>query len=1040
MSEQGSFSGDDLKPGLSEIDGSSAGVKRSHEDENDLTEPQQTKAPKVENDSKAAPHDGEVKPEPTAETESESGEQKSVPEGTKTSSDSAAQQNDVAKEDGDEGDGADEDAGSEGEGEGEDNEEEEDEEDEEEEPQQKKKRRRANQFLDIEAEVDDEEEDELDEDDEEAELLREQFIADDHVERDGNEGAMPGPDDDRLHRQYDQRRQQAEDQDAEELAETLKQRYRKTHTVYRGDTTASGTVSQKLLMPSIDDPPIYAIRCSPGKEKDLVRKLYEKKLTLARLNRPLDILSVFQRDAFRGYIYIEAKKPEAIERALTGMVNVYAKQRIIVPVKEYPDLLKQVKSSDVELVPGIYVRITRGKYKGDLAIVDNLSENGLEVRCKLVPRLDYGKNDDFDADGRRIKLKAPIIPRLFNEMEARTYDAQHLQPGRGPRSYIYRGEEYTEGFLFKDFRIQFIQTQDVRPRLEELDRFQTGNSEEDGLDLAAVAASLKGVKGQDGDSSTAFQPGDKVEIRRGEQAKTVGRVLNVSLNEVKILVLNSGDRQFVDQELTVPASDLRKVFSSGDHVKVTEGVHSDETGLVIKIDGDSVVFLSDQTNEDVRVFANYLIKATDTSTNNDMSNSQYDIKDLVQLNASTVGVIVKAEKGLFGILTSDGRLLSVKPSGIASKIQLKRREQVATDKNGLTIKVGDTIKEVGGDKKKEGVIVHIFKNALFVESHELQENLGIFVTNALNVSTVSTKDSMISRTLGPDLSRMNPNVKLAAPIAAPGLKTRVGGRDKLLSKEVIINNGNHKGLKGVVVETDDIDARVELHTKSKKIKVNKTKLSVLIRGESIPYLRFIGASDASRPMNTTSGPAFSSGARSAWGGATPSIGGAASAWGGGGKTPSANAGGASAWGSGGGASAWASGGTSAWGSGGGASSWKGNKGNSSTWGGNNTGGTSAWGSGGGNSAWGSGGGNSAWGGGNSTWGGNGKGGASSWGNRGGASLWGSNGKAGNSSAWGNRGGSSSWGNNQDNNSSTWGRQGNTSSWGNGDTNLGWGKN
>jgi len=107
-----------------------------------------------------------------------------------------------------------------------DEEEEEEEEDEEEDDDdvgvsRKAKRRRANQFLDIEAEVDDEEEDELDEDDEEAELLREQFILDDHVEKDT---ALPDATDDRLHREYDQRRQKAEDQDAEELAETLKQR------------------------------------------------------------------------------------------------------------------------------------------------------------------------------------------------------------------------------------------------------------------------------------------------------------------------------------------------------------------------------------------------------------------------------------------------------------------------------------------------------------------------------------------------------------------------------------------------------------------------------------------------------------------------------------------------------------------------------------------------------------------------------------------------------------------------------------------------
>lgn len=917
----------------------------------------------------------------------------------------------------DDGEEDNEDAGEEGEG---DDDEDDDEEDEEI-GSKKRKRRRANQFIDIEAEVDDEEEDELDEDDEEAEILREQFIADDQARAEEGED-LGAHQDDRLHRQFDRRRQEEEDQDAEELAETLKQRYRKTHTVYRGDTNASGTVSQKLLMPSINDPAIYAIRCTPGREKELVRKLYEKKKTLARLNRPLDILTVFQRDAFKGYIYVEAKRPEAIERALAGMVNIYAKQRLLVPVREYPDLLKQVKSSDVEIVPGIYVRISRGKYKGDLAIVDNLSENGLDVRCKLVPRLDYGKNDDFDKDGKRIKLKIRPIPRLFNEQEARMYDAESLQPGRGQRSYVYKGDEYVEGFLFKDFKLQFIQTKDVHPRLEELDRFQTGN-DEDGLDLASIAASLKN-KNSEGGQSSAFQPGDKVEIRRGEQAKTVGKVTSASLNEVVILVTDSGDPKFVNQLLTVPANDLRKVFAPGDHVKIIEGKHTDETGLVIKIDNDSVVLLSDQTSEDVRVFANFLIKATDASSNVDAHNSKYDVKDLVQLNASTVGVIVKAERGLFGIIASDGRYISVKPSGIAFKLEQSRREQIATDKNGSTIKVGDTVKEVLGEKKREGAILHIYKNSLFIKSNDIVENLGIFVTNSMNVSTIATKDSMVSKSLGPDLNRMNPNLKLPNPIAAAGLRTKVGGRDKLLYKDVLVNNGNYKGLMGKVTDTDDVDARIELHTKSKKIKVNKTKLSVLVRGESIPYLRFIGASDDRQPNNNDfnrprpMAPAFSSGGggRSAWGGGvTP--GGGASTWGGngaggasswgGGKTPAYLSGGASTWGgaNNSGASAWGSNNTA-----GGASSWGNNNGGNSSWG--NSGGASTWGNnnnnGGGSFAWGKNNNNNSNNGRSSTWGKNG----------GGNSAWGGNGG---NSAWGNGGGNSTWGDKNNGGNSAWGK-------------------
>lgn len=889
----------------------------------------------------------------------------------------------------------------------EDEDEEDDDEDDEDDAPAKRKRRRANQFIDIEAEVDDEEEEELDEDDEEAELLREQFIADDRVEtEDGRPSRPEDHTDDRLHRQFDQRRQEAEDQDAEQLAETLKQRYRKTHSVYRGDTNASGTVSQKLLMPSINDPAIYAIRCTPGREKELVRKLFEKKRTLARGANPLDILTVFQRDAFKGYIYIEAKKPEAIERALAGMVNIYAKQRLLVPVREYPDLLKQVKSLDVELVPGIYVRVSRGKYKGDLAIVDNLSENGLDVRCKIVPRLDYGKNDDVDKDGRRVRLKVRPLPRLFSEQEARMYDGDHLQPGRGPRAYVYRGDEYVEGFLFKDLKLQYIQTKDVHPRLEELDLFQTGNDEEDGLDLAAIAASLKGEKGQ----VAAFQPGDKVQIRRGEQAKVVGKVVTTSLNEVTILVTDSGDPKFANQQLTVPGTDLRKVFTAGDHVKVVDGKHTDETGLVIKTDGDLVVFLSDQTRQDVRVFANYLIKATDASLNTDGASSKYELRDLVELNALTVGIIVKADRGLFGILAADGRYISVKPAAIASKVEMLRRQQVATDKNGSPVRIGDTVKEVLGEKKREGAVVHIYRNALFIRLTELLANLGIFVTSALNVTSVATKDLMVSKSLGPDLNKMNPNVKMPAP--PPSFRARAGGRDKLLGKDVVINSGNHKGLMGKVVETDDVDARIELHSKSKKVKVDKNRLSVLIRGELIPYVRFVGGPQASGGPNSgpapqRSQPAFSSGGRSSWGNATPAAGGqstwgGASSWGGG-KTPAYNAGGASSWGgNAGGASAWG-------GNAGGASAWGGNAGGASAWGGNSGGNAGA--NAGGNLAWGSGGGNSSWGGAKDA-------------NAGGSLTWDKNGKT---SAWGGRnGGNSAWG------------TGGNSAWGSGG-NLAWGK-
>jgi transcription elongation factor SPT5 len=59
-----------------------------------------------------------------------------------------------------------------------------------------------------------------------------------------------------------------------------------------------------------------------------------------------------------------------------------------------PDLLRVTKSE--QLQPGGYVRMKRGKYAGDLAQIDDVETNGLEVSL-IVPRLDYGASEDINA-------------------------------------------------------------------------------------------------------------------------------------------------------------------------------------------------------------------------------------------------------------------------------------------------------------------------------------------------------------------------------------------------------------------------------------------------------------------------------------------------------------------------------------------------------------------------------------------------------------------------------------------------------------------
>ena len=49
------------------------------------------------------------------------------------------------------------------------------------------------------------------------------------------------------------------------------------------------------------------------------------------------------------------------------------------------------------------------------------------MRCQVVPRLDYGQNDEIGPDGKVIKLKIKPLPALFSEQKARMYDPYKLR-------------------------------------------------------------------------------------------------------------------------------------------------------------------------------------------------------------------------------------------------------------------------------------------------------------------------------------------------------------------------------------------------------------------------------------------------------------------------------------------------------------------------------------------------------------------------------------------------------------------------------------
>ncbi|SPQ24594.1 ba316674-e394-4c5e-a3c8-0d9f728158b2 [Thermothielavioides terrestris] len=824
------------------------------------------------------------------------------------------------EEDGDGGNGDDE--------EDEEEEEEEDEEDEDVQHRHRRKRRKDHRaaFFDIEAEVEDE--DEAEEDEKEGEEI-EDFIDNAHPDDIADSGHL---EDDRRHRELDRRRELEASMDAEKQAEILRARYGKRAPARGyGEMTV---VPKRLLLPSVDDPGIWAVRCKEGKEREVVFSIMRRMEERLNSRGDAPITAAFERagpnSVMKGYIYVEARRQNDVMIALDGILNVYPRTKMmLVEIKDMPDLLRVTKTPNLE--PGAWVRLKKpAKHAGDLAQVLDVTENGLEARVRFIPRLDYGVRDDalssLTPDGKRKRpgMPGPRPPqRLFSEVEARKRHPRHIQGNPQTNTWTYMGEDFENGFQVKDIKIQHLEVKDVNPTLEEVTKFASGS--EDGtenLDLKALAASLK-------DNNVTYVPGDVIEVFEGEQRGVVGRVTNVQ-GDIVTLKVTEGD--LAGQTIEVPNKGLRKRFRTGDHVKVIGGSRfRDEVGMIVKIVEDRVTLVTDQTNTEITVFSKDLREASDIGGQGSLG--QYSLLDLVQLDPTTVGCIVKVDRESMVVLDQNGETRQVLPSQIANKLP-KRRTAVAADRNGSEIRLDDVVREYGG-QQRQGKIIHIHRSFVFLHSNATTENAGVFVTRAGNVTTIAAKGGRINNAnTGPDLSTMNPALKRnpAGNNNMPPPKSF--GPDRAINQTVSIRRGGYKGLMGIVKDTTDSHARVELHGRNKIITVPKADLIFRdkVTGKPIDIYSRSGRGGFGAPARAiartpawgraeTSGsrtPAWGDGSRTvnpydgnrtAYGGATAYGGSRTPAWsssaktpahdgfGHGSKTPAYGAGGSDPWGS-----------------------------------------------------------------------------------------------------------------------------------------------
>lgn len=505
-----------------------------------------------------------------------------------------------------------------------------------------------------------------------------------------------------------------------------------------------------------------------------------------------------------------------------------------------------------------------------MAQIDFVEHNNNKVLCKMMPRIDYKKVKSMYKDRepvQRYRRSAKGRPpqRLFDVDLVRSLGGEIKKDGD---FLIFESGRYRNGFLYKTLAFTGITIDGPKPTLEELEKFDELPENVD-PDLLPVDKKMN--------TDSVFSAGDVVEVCQGELIHMTGTIISISGDKVTIVpnhadLKNAGALDFV-------ARDLRKIFKDGDHVRVIHGKFEGETGLVVRVDDNVAVIVADTTYSEMKVRPRDMQLCTEMNSGVD-SQGMYQIGDVVEVDQQTVGYIVRIERESVRILTQHGKTQSVRNNAIVRKLRCGQ----ALDSQQNFVRQKNIVNVLDKTTATQGEIKYIWRHFLFLFNRCHGENGGIFVAKARNTLLAGAQKSTLEfagaspRMASPSRSPMR------SPMRTPSHGARERGRDKrdseFIGKTVRVKQGAYKGYVGIVRDSTDTTARIELHTDTKIISVEKGHLTEVSTGgsgfttPSTPYVSktpAYGALGSATPMYGAHGsrtPMYGSGG----GGQTPTRG------------------------------------------------------------------------------------------------------------------------------------------------------------------------
>jgi len=579
------------------------------------------------------------------------------------------------------------------------------------------------------------------------------------------------------------------------------------------DRGEAGDDNELALLPTSNDPKLFAVKCKPNEERDACLSVMKKYFDCLGTAAEFEIFSAVAVDKTQGYIYIEAHSDKHVYLAIANIPNIFGSKVNLVQFADRTQIFEADPTKTAQVKIGQWVRVKKGIYEGDLAQVQDVDEAKGRVSIKLVPRLvppnekdkakDYADDDDEAAAEEEkkkryehlMKPKGPVKirppQRLFQESEFGDLLTQR-DIETGISFTMYKGNKYYDGLLYKWVPLKTLVTENINVTYEESKYFTIGEN----TDTAVLSALIE----QAGSKATKYFKGDKIRVIRGDLMNLTGEIIKINPASLTVRPLNSE----LMESLEITPSDCVKDFTKGDYVRVVDGKNAGKEGFVLQVEDNNIAtIMSDGLQNMIQVFVNDLVFCNESTRNIDVSGKkdkaaqpEFVKYDLVKLNdRKTVGIVLSTANSGWKILNNFGTIQTVTPYQIEQK--LNTRNNITRNDKNQTIRVGDSVRILQGKYRGQtGMVKHIYSDSLFIYNSDFTQNVGIVIEKANN-TYLSSAQRTNGKTVGPK------------------------GKDALLGQKCVIKTGPWKGYQGIVKDGNEKTVRLELTAKCQIIDVKR---------------------------------------------------------------------------------------------------------------------------------------------------------------------------------------------------------------------------